>query len=117
MVTSTSCKLFEIRDTITCDTANVIYAVVCAKCNATVYVGETERPLKKRKIDHLSTTRPGKDTTVATHFNSRSHGLCDFRVIGIESVSSLAKIYRQLREKLWIKLLRTTTPAGLNEWE
>jgi hypothetical protein len=55
---------FNIKDTIACETANVVYAIVCRKCDATVYVGETERPLKKRLIDHMSTIRTKKDIAV-----------------------------------------------------
>ena len=35
-----------------CTDRNVVYALICSKCTTTVYVGETERTVKERFLEH-----------------------------------------------------------------
>ena len=108
-------RTFEIKSAIDCETDNVVYAIHCGKCESVVYVGETDRRLKDRAIEHRSNIKTGKEVPVALHFNQVGHRLKDMYVYGIERVSIKNSIYRREREKLWIKLLKTEMPDGLNK--
>ena len=106
---------FNIGCHIDCESDNVIYAIVCACCEKTVYVGETNRRLKDRIMEHRSSIRTGKDCSVSNHFTSNGHNLSDLKVIGVEKSRKKNDIYRREREKLWMKLLHTVKPDGLND--
>ena len=114
---SAKIREFTVNDSITCDTNNLVYTILCEKCDKILYVGETERSLKKRFIDHLSIIKTKKPTPVAIHFSANGHCETDLKIIGIEKVKQLNTIYRRLRERLWIKLLNTLSPNGINQHE
>ena len=78
-------------------------------------MGETNRRLKDRIIEHRSSIRTGKDCSVSNHFTSNGHNLSDLKVIGVEKSRKKNDIYRREREKLWMKLLHTVKPDGLND--
>ena len=108
-------KEFNIGCHIDCESENIIYAIFCTACDRTVYVGETNRRLKDRIIEHRSNIKTGKDLSVSNHFSLKGHNLRDVRVIGVEKSRKKSDIYRKEREKLWMKLLHTVKPDGLND--
>ncbi|KAJ8048911.1 hypothetical protein HOLleu_01418 [Holothuria leucospilota] len=63
---------FNVHQHFTCTSANVVYVLVCKRCNI-LYVGETKRRLADRVTEHLRSIKqnlPG--FPVATHFNPPS---------------------------------------------
>ncbi len=101
-------EIVQINQKIDCKTYNVVYAVVCKKCDRTVYVGETGTTMYTRIMNHLSNIRNHKvDAPVASHFISGGHKLMDFQVAGIEVVKEDSVIYRRIRESYWIKKMDT----------
>ena len=47
---------------------------------------------------------------VAKHFCQKNHCVKNFKVIGIEKTGNGDKIYRETKESLWIKKLKTFEP-------
>ena len=96
-------KTFTINNSITCDTANIIYRVTCTKCIDFVYIGETDKKAKDRFLDHKGYVI-NHDSRYATgeHFNTKGHALCNIMYLPIEKVHGDTLI-RKRREKLWIK--------------
>ena len=76
------------------------YAIVCRACDKRVYVGEINRRLKDRIIEHHSSISTKEEFSLAIHFNSDGHCLKDMQVIGIERSRMKKDIYRREREKL-----------------
>ena len=62
---------------------------------------------------HRSSISTKKEFSVAIHFNSDGHCPKDMQVI--ERSRMKKDIYRREREKLWMKLLLTVKPEGLND--
>lgn len=61
-VNDTSNQLtFKPAQDFTCRIRNVVYGILCTGCQATVYVGETERELQERMTEHLRDVRLQKD--------------------------------------------------------
>ena len=56
-------KIWEIRTHINCNSINVLYFLVCNKCNgATTYTGKTKTSLRTRMNNHISDCRTGNTT-------------------------------------------------------
>ena len=98
----------------TCRTPNVVYGIICLRCASTVYVGETERELGERMIEHLRDVRLGKDKPINSHFGEKGHSQEDLTFAVMEKVYEAKRIERQIREARWIKRLGTTRPDGCN---
>ena len=58
----------------TCRTRNVVYGIICIRCDFIVYVGETERELRKRMGEHLRDVRLRKEKPINSHFGRKGHG-------------------------------------------
>lgn len=113
----TSCRTgetFQVRGHFTCDSKNIIYLIVCKKCNEAQYVGETKNTLRDRFYPHRSTIGSNTGTPLTMHFNQADHSLDDMGCMVIEQVSSSTEIGRMKRESFWITKLRTLIPDGLN---
>jgi hypothetical protein len=113
----TSCRTgetFQVRGHFTCDSKNIIYLIVCIKCNEAQYVGETKNTLRDRFYPHRSTIGTNTGTPLTMHFNQADHSLDDMGCMVIEQVSSSTEIGRLKRESFWITKLRTLIPEGLN---
>ncbi|XP_053394169.1 uncharacterized protein LOC128555550 [Mercenaria mercenaria] len=95
-----------------CTDRNLIYALVCSRCDMTVYVGETERSLKERTEEHLRDVRQQADKPIMRHFGG--HTAEDVKVAVLQKVFNEGRIYRQMVEEEWIKRLGTKTPQGCN---
>ena len=91
-------------------------AIFCKRCDRYVYVGETGDKLYQRQLLNLSLIIRKQDDPVAKHFFTQNHDLGDFGVVGLEKLFG-SKEYRETREKLWMKKLKTFRPFGINTKE
>ena len=104
---------FVIDDGFTCESRNLIYAIICKRCNK-AYIGETGKRLSDRFAQHLRDIRQCSVTPVATHFNDTGHlGAHDVQVTAIRSCSSDDRSRFALENRL-ISLYGTLRPRGLN---
>lgn len=106
-------KIFNIRDSIYCNSTNIIYLITCTKCQ-TQYVGETERSLRDRMTDHRSKVKNKQNTPIGIHFNLPGHSILNIKINPIEIVKSNNKATRLTREKFWQEKLETCYPSGIN---
>ena len=104
---------YRVKNYINCKSVNVVYALLCSKCDSFVYVGETGDSLYQRQLLNLSLIRRKVDDPVANHFNAPGHCLSHFSIIGIEKLYGSPQ-YRKNIEQLWIHKLRTFRPHGIN---
>jgi hypothetical protein len=98
---------------LSCLTKNVIYVIVCQKCQLK-YVGETSRTIKERMCQHLSNVRLKYDTPVSEHFNQLDHCIADFRFFALVGNPLWLEEKRKLTENKWIQKLQTLKPKGIN---
>ena len=68
--TSGNISYTPVRDA-TCRTCNVVYGIICMKCDSIVYVGKTEKELCKRMGEHLRDVRLHKEKPINSHFGSK----------------------------------------------
>ena len=61
-------RSFQTVQDVTCRVRNVVYAIICTRCQATLYVGETERELRWRTSEHLRDKRLEKEKIITFHF-------------------------------------------------
>ena len=101
--------LYPIICRISCNTPKCIYLIRCKKCKAT-YVGQTQRSLKERILQHLR-KMPDGDSPLYRHFNNIC-GPDNFSFLGIDTHPNDAR--RLQKELLWIDALNTRAPKGLN---
>ena len=111
--TSGNISYTPVRDA-TCRARNVVYAIICSRCDCTVYVGETERELRERMTEHLRDVRLRKEKPINSHFEGVAHGPVDLTFAVLEKVFGAERIERQLREAIWIRRLSTARPDGCN---
>ena len=99
---------WDIRNSIDCETVNVIYKLICQKCPSWVYVGETQRKAKARFYEHRSyVENQVLSTPTGRHFNMKGHSVSDLRMIPFERVRPANNPFtRKVREKYWINKYR-----------
>ena len=100
-ITQTS-NTFNIKQHITCKSANVIYCVMCNKCRAQ-YIGETEQEIHARQRGHLSdikSNEPG--LPYVKHF--RECGVEHYTITWVEKLRDRDPHIRKSREKYFKKL-------------
>ena len=102
---------FQIRHHFTCTSTNVVYAILCTKCNL-IYIGETKRKLADWFTEHLRSIRLMPGLPVARHF-SDNHSKDHIKVAGIVQCCGIDDIRKQKEQRI-IHLLGTLHPAGLN---
>ena len=95
-----------------CSDRNIAYALICCKCDKTVYVGETERTLKERTDEHLRDVRQQAEKPIMRHFEG--HKEEQLRVTILQRMFQEGRIYRQLAEEQWTIKLKTKIPQGCN---
>ena len=106
-------RLYTIRDRFTCQSVNVVYAIICCRCGC-LYIGETGRRLWERFGEHLRSIRnnsPG--FPVAEHFNSDSHSRNDIKICGLKHCSG-DNTRQKKQEMRLIFELRMLKPNGRN---
>ena len=80
-------KSYNINTSINCKTTGVIYKISCNKCPTFAYIGETERPLKKRFSDHhRDAENKDKCKPCGKHFSLPGHSTSNMSIIAIEKV-------------------------------
>ena len=97
-------KSYKVQKDVDCNTTNLIYCLLCDKCNVVVYVGETERSLKERLTEHLRDVRNGADKPINKHFSN--HTDQDVRVAVLRKMHDDSKVGRLIHEEHWIKLFQ-----------
>ena len=78
-----------------------VYHISCDDCNAT-YVGETERALKTRFIEHRRKSSVGSEVSQHVHVDSPEHGVSLDRV-NILSVEN-KKFERGVKDAIYIRV-------------
>ena len=100
---------WKISSKVNCSTQNIIYLIECNKerCKKR-YIGETERSLKERFIEHKQYVK-GLIPKFATgeHFNEPGHSLENMTITIIEKVKKTEEMYRKEREKMHISKFNT----------
>ena len=106
--------IHQITTQITCNTRNLIYLITCLKC-LMQYVGETDRRLKDRFLEHQGYVR-NKHLNKATgeHFNLPGHSLSDMHITALEHVQNADEAFRKVREKMYTRLGNTKL-KGMNK--
>jgi len=99
-----------------CALNNVIYLIECKKCGIQ-YVGETSRSLSCRFGQHRrSIEKKDRTTKLYEHFLTKNHAISDMSVRILEAVPrEKGKAGLLEAENLWIRVLHTAYPYGLNE--
>ena len=90
-----------------CQTTNCIYLLGCKKCPQQ-YVGESERSLKERFLEHKGYVN-NRILTKATgaHFNEKGHSISDMEITIIEKIFNQDPQFRKQREKMFINKFNT----------
>ena len=108
-------KTWEIRRKVNCNSFNIIYILICKKCQQK-YIGTSGRQLQKRLADHrgyISTQVESRAT--GAHFNLPGHSLADLSVTILEQTKSDPE-YRREREKYFIRKFDTVNNGINKEW-
>ena len=104
--TATNFK-YDIKGSLDCQTSNVVYLLLCNKCSDQ-YVGQTEKTLSKRFLQHRGYVNNKKlDKSTGHHFNQAGHSISDMRINIIEKVYSRDPQMREIRESHYIKEMNT----------
>ena len=78
------------------------------------YVGEADRRLKDRFVEHQGYVRNKHlDKATGAHFNEKGHHLSDMRITILEQISNPDPFFRKQREHMYINLYNTKS-KGLN---
>ncbi|KAM4706588.1 uncharacterized protein O3C94_014103 [Discoglossus pictus] len=107
---SSTKKVYNIKERLSCISENVIYLITCKTCKKQ-YVGQTKQIMRRRFVDHLSRINCQKSMLVSQHFCMVGHSKQDISLVVIEQVhnNNISQ-----RERYWIRELGTLTPNGLN---
>ena len=74
---------FNIKQSFTCISRNLIYCLICTKCDMH-YIGETKRRLGDRFAEHLRyALQNSRDTPITRHYNTTHHIPSDLEVCGL----------------------------------
>ena len=102
-----------INQHLTCQSRNAIYVIQCRACSK-YYVGETKNNVKARIVQHLSSIKIKKNTSVSRHFNSPNHSIKDFTFFVLMNNVNWNDLKRKTMENKWIKNLQSLHPRGIN---
>jgi hypothetical protein len=107
---------WKINQPMNCQNSNVVYMIECSidRCKMR-YIGETERSMKDRLMEHLGHIRR-KETNqpIGNHFNLPGHSQDNVTISILERVKVNNILYRQEREKYLIKKFNTFY-SGMNK--
>ena len=67
-------KSVKINSDVNCNSQNTVYCIFCNKprCNQ-IYIGQSQRELKKRFSEHKTSVRTNAKNVVGQHFNEPGH--------------------------------------------
>ena len=95
-----------------CKEEGIIYAIKCNTCSQ-LYIGQSGRNLTTRIGEHIrDITKQKSNSSVAAHFNKHAYAKLNFECQILEYEKD--KFTRLIKEGIWIDLLKTTFPEGLN---
>ena len=96
-----------------CDSSNIVYLLMCNKCNYGNYVGETSTKFRLRMNNHKKSIQDNhKGLPVAVHYNQADHSINDLSCV-ILSGNFTTTADRQLYEQKLIQRF-DTYKCGLN---
>ena len=96
-------KVVHLHKHHTCEDKNICYVIECKKCNLQ-YIGETDRTLKDRFLEHRGYVRREEESkATGHHFSTSGHSMADMSVSVIERIRSSDPFYRKVRESHWIE--------------
>lgn len=118
-VTTTDCitgphgNTYHIRKPFTCISTHVVYSLGCKRHPNTLYIGETERRLGDRFVEHRRDIR-NRDISkpVPQHFTTSDHTLDDVTITALTHVRGQDD--RRAMEQRIIFQLGTLQPNGMN---
>ena len=97
----------DINVSANCLTTNVIYMLGCKRCPQQ-YVGESERSLKERFLEHKGYVSNNILTKAkGEHFNQKGHSVSDMEITIIEKIFNQDPQFRKQREKMFINKFNT----------
>ena len=100
-----------------CKSSSIIYLLTCS-CGIQ-YVGLTEQRLNERMNGHRASVKAGKSSFLYDHFNNPGHNFHEASIQIIDFIDPTSTENPRLaladRELLWINLLSTAHPLGLND--
>ena len=106
-------KIVDLHKHHTCEDRNVIYILDCKKCRKQ-YIGETDRTVKDRYLDHRGYVRRKElDKATDHHFNLPGHQNSDMSISVLERITSSDPHYRKERESHYIEQFELLT-KGIN---
>ena len=103
----------------TCQSNNFIYCFECNWCHIK-YVGQSKNRITDRFQGHIFDIKHNNKTAVARHFHSHNDHTNPSMIIHILEYTRLprdipkSKSIRHNRELVWIHILNTLIPNGLN---
>ena len=103
----------KVETTARCTDRNIIYGIVCVKCDRAIYFGEMERTLKEQISEHMRDIKNSADKPINCHFQNHNEKDIVYAVLqrlGNEN----SKALRLLVEDIWIRKLKTLSPHGCN---
>lgn len=103
-ITLTNGKCWEIKTDMTCKAKNVIYIIICTKCNE-FYIGQTEH-LRNRVTLHREQIRHEqyRHLKVSEHLAKCSDG--NFKIMPIYKCENTTKLFRESKEQEIMKILK-----------
>ena len=110
----------HIKETVNCQTTNIIYYWKCVKENCPEfprceYVGKSTRSFSCRLAEHkYYAMSDNQEQPSGRHFNSGSHSVADLKGCILESVKSRDKHVLHMRERYYIQKFDTYR-NGLNQ--
>ena len=78
-------RTYQVVSGACCRQKNVVYAIACDRCRRVVNVGETQRQIRERMIEHLREVRLMKDKPISDHFG-QNHSANMLRFAVLESL-------------------------------
>ena len=104
---------FVIRESFSCVSSELIYAIECKKCGE-LYVGETSHRLGDRFVEHRRNVQNNvANNEIAAHFNQENHnGIQDMTIKGLKYCSDTWT--RKIEEQRIISRLGCVLGQGMN---
>ena len=107
---------WRIEKKLNCESFNIIYLIICKKCNQK-YIGTTGRQLKNKLADHGGYIRNQViSRATGAHFNLPGHSLAELQVTILEQTKFNDEENRKEREKYHIRKFDTYNDGISLEW-
>ena len=105
---------YDQSKTLNCKSKNIIYCITCAKCGIQ-YIGQTSQKLSYRFSQHKNNVINKRENShLVNHFNKTNHTHEDMKIRILHNICTNRQSLNDM-ELIWIKLLNTAHPFGMNE--